>query len=80
MTAAPIQPLTWEFPYATGGALKKQNKTKQENNINDMMHYYGYYLLRSYCMPNNLPWVLSTLLSFIFQNNFIKTVLILYHI
>ena len=25
---APIRPLAWEPPYATGAALKKQNKTK----------------------------------------------------
>ena len=27
--AAPIQPLTWEPPYATGAALKKTKKKKQ---------------------------------------------------
>ena len=27
--AAPIQPLTWELPYAMGAALKRQKKTKK---------------------------------------------------
>ena len=31
--AAPIQPLVWELPYGAGAALKRQNKTKkQEQN------------------------------------------------
>ena len=28
---APIQPLAWELPYATGVALKRQKPTKQKN-------------------------------------------------
>ena len=28
--AAPIRPLAWELPYATGEALKRQNKTVQK--------------------------------------------------
>ena len=28
VAAAPIQPLTWEVPYAVGTALKRQNKSK----------------------------------------------------
>ena len=35
---APIQFLTWEFPYATGMALKsKQNKTKQNLIVKSKM-------------------------------------------
>ena len=31
---APIQPLAWELPYATGAALKRQtNKQTKENNF-----------------------------------------------
>ena len=33
---APIQPLAWEPPYATGAALekaKRQNKTKQKTSV-----------------------------------------------
>ena len=29
---APIQPLTWEFPYATGEALKRKKKERSEGN------------------------------------------------
>ena len=29
--AAPIQPLAWELPYATGAALKKKKKKKLAN-------------------------------------------------
>ena len=28
--AAPIQPLAWESPYATGAALKRQKKKKKK--------------------------------------------------
>ena len=30
---APIQPLAWEFPYATGQALKRQKKKKEEKQV-----------------------------------------------
>ena len=37
---APIQPLAWEIPYATGVALReKQNKTKQNMDNNKVIHH-----------------------------------------
>ena len=30
VATAPIQPLAWELPYATGAALKRQKKKKKE--------------------------------------------------
>ena len=29
--AAPIRPLAWELPYATGAALKKKEKKEKKN-------------------------------------------------
>ena len=29
-SAAPIQPLAWEFPYAAGAAIKRKEKKKKE--------------------------------------------------
>ena len=45
-TAAPTQPLAWELPYATGEALKKQNK-KQTNKNTERDVYRKYELIES---------------------------------
>ena len=31
--SAPIQPLTWELPYAASAAIKSKNKQKEERNV-----------------------------------------------
>ena len=33
--AAPIQPLAWEIPYATGAALKRKSKKKKKKEFED---------------------------------------------
>ena len=35
VAAAPIQPLAWEPPYASGSGPRKGKKTKKENNNNN---------------------------------------------
>ena len=35
MATAPIGPLTWEPPYATGAALERQKKTKKKKQTNE---------------------------------------------
>ena len=42
--AAPIQPLAWELPYATGAALKKKKSKKQKKQCS-RMHISTYYLI-----------------------------------
>ena len=40
--AAPIQPLSWELPYATNVALKNKNKNKQtkQNKTKRLKFFY----------------------------------------
>ena len=32
--AAPVQPLAWELPYATGATLKKKRQKKRADDLN----------------------------------------------
>ena len=38
VATAPIGPLDWEPPYATGAALEKHSKTKQKTGNNPNVH------------------------------------------
>jgi len=38
VATAPIQPLAWELPYATGAALKRQKKKKEEEIENSVFY------------------------------------------
>ena len=39
-STAPIGPLTWKPPYATGATLKKRQKTKKEKKESDGGSYF----------------------------------------
>ena len=38
VTTAPLRPLAWEPPYATGAALKGQDKTKEKKETQEIIH------------------------------------------
>ena len=62
VATAPIQPLTWEPPYAVGAALKRQNKTKQKNKRENKStvtlngQKKGFFCLSFDKVPKPGPW------------------------
>ena len=45
--AAPIQPLGWELPYATGAALQRQKEKRKKKKKISQEHYFS--KLFSFC-------------------------------
>ena len=59
----PIRPLAWEFPYATGVALKSKNKiNKSINKISSMQkNMYIYILFYSSKNASKIPHIILTI-------------------
>ena len=44
VATAPIRPLAWEPPYATGAALKKKDKRQKKKKKKEIFMYISVYL------------------------------------
>ena len=53
--AAPIRPLAWEPPYATGAALKKK-KTKNTQHLSNLRKKRPFRICNSLCADSTFAW------------------------